>query len=325
MKSDFSLFYSWQSDLPLECNHKYIRKCIDKAAKSIKTELNVNITIETDTRNSSGLESIENTILTKIGTCDFFIADITPVKKIEVKNNKVKGIPNPNVMFELGYAVRTLGWSRVLMINNNKYGDKETAPFDINHHNIIGYYLDNNGDNKCCELNIYQILKEKISNYDALLDEFRQLYETDYDIKLFYETETIASECELLDSINTIKNNLAYYRRQSKIWDNLIYRYNEKPSKKYLDEELHNSYSDFIDKLSEMRTEVAIYFREVKFEYREDDDRFFKIRNSHEIFNNLEEALADEKNNIKKFYRHSNSTLVSYENYRKIVQRKLKI
>lgn len=325
MKTDFSIFYSWQSDLPQKYNHYYIKECIDKAIKLIKSELNVNIKIETDTRNSSGLETIEKTILTKIGACDLFIADVTPIRTIEVENTKVKGIPNPNVMFELGYAVRALGWSRILMINNDKYGGKEIAPFDINHHNIIGYYFTDNSDKKCCGQNLYQILKEKISHYEELVEEFRQSDEIGLDIKLFYETETIVRECELLDSIKTVQNNLAYYRRHSKIWDSLIYRYHDNPSNKYLDEELNNSYSNFIEKLEEMWSEAAISFREIEFPSREDDDRFFKIQNSYEIFDNPDEASADEKNNITKFFKLGKDALTAYEEYRKNVQRKLKI
>ena len=324
MKTDFSIFYSWQSDLPQKYNHYYIKKCIDKAIKLIKSELNVNIKIETDTRNSSGLETIEKTILTKIGACDLFIADITPISN-DVKNAKVKGIPNPNVMFELGYAVRALGWSRILMINNDKYGGKEIAPFDINHHNIIGYYLDDKSNQDCCELNLVQILKEKISNYEDIIEEFRQSDEIGLDIKLFYETEDIVKERILLDSIEFLQQNCAYYKSQSKIWDRLIYRYKGHPSKKFLDEELDKSYSNFIEKLEEMWSEAAISFREIEFTSREDDERFFKIRNSYEIFDNRDEALADENKNITKFYDLGKATLTAYKEYRRNVQRILKV
>lgn len=325
MKTDFSIFYSWQSDLPQKYNHYYIKECIDKAIKLIKSELNVNIKIETDTRNSSGLETIEKTILTKIGACDLFIADVTPIRTIEVENTKVKGIPNPNVMFELGYAVRALGWSRILMINNDNYGGKEIAPFDINHHNIIGYYFTDNSDKKCCGQNLYQILKEKISHYEELVEEFRQSDEIGLDIKLFYETEDIVKERILLDSIEFLQQNCAYYKSQSKIWDRLIYRYKGHPSKKFLDEELDKSYSNFIEKLEEMWSEAAISFREIEFTSREDDERFFKIRNSYEIFDNRDEALADENKNITKFYDLGKATLTAYKEYRRHVQRILKV
>ncbi len=324
MKTDFTIFYSWQSDLPKKCNNYYIKKCIEYAIKKIIAELKVNIKLETDTRNSSGKDSIEDTILSKIGACDFFIADITPIYKIE-NEGKVKGLPNPNVMFELGYAVKTLGWSRILMINNDTFGNREIAPFDINHHNIIGYYFDNVNDNAKSELNLYNILKEKTSHYDNLLKEFQQSDEIEFDLKLFYETENIACECELLDSIELVQNNLAYYRRHSKIWDSLIDRYNNKPSKKYLDEELNDSYSEFIEKLSNLRIESAVSFKEIEFQSREDDDRFFKIRNSYEIFDNQDEAFADENNNIKKFYKLGEDALIAYKKYRRVVQRKLKI
>ena len=41
------------------------------------------------------------------------MADITPVVKVGEKF-----IPNPNVMFELGYALSALGFERVILIYN---------------------------------------------------------------------------------------------------------------------------------------------------------------------------------------------------------------
>lgn len=42
-------------------------------------------------------------------------------------------------MFELGFAVHSLGWERVICVCNEEYGNIETQPFDISKHRIITY------------------------------------------------------------------------------------------------------------------------------------------------------------------------------------------
>jgi hypothetical protein len=52
--------------------------------------------------------------------------------------------PNPNVLFELGYAVAHLGWQRVIMLFNDEFGKLLDAPFDIDRHRISSYKLSPN-------------------------------------------------------------------------------------------------------------------------------------------------------------------------------------
>lgn len=42
-------------------------------------------------------------------------------------------------MYELGFAVRSLGWDRIICICNQGYWNVETLPFDISTHRIITY------------------------------------------------------------------------------------------------------------------------------------------------------------------------------------------
>ena len=51
-----------------------------------------------------------------------------------------KKSPNPNVMVELGYAVKTLGWERIICLCNTDYGNQ--YPFDIAHNRITGFSLE---------------------------------------------------------------------------------------------------------------------------------------------------------------------------------------
>jgi hypothetical protein len=58
------------------------------------------------TRDTSGSPNIALKILEKIQAADVFVADITTVTAPGAK----RPCPNPNVGYELGYAVATLGW-----------------------------------------------------------------------------------------------------------------------------------------------------------------------------------------------------------------------
>jgi hypothetical protein len=124
------IFYSWQSDLPSETNQSAIRKAIEAyIAKSDTTFL-----LEEATRDESGSPNIPQTILTKIRSADLFIADISTINSADAPK---RPSPNPNVVFELGYAVTFLGWKRIILLFNNSYGTfPKDVPFDFDRHRI---------------------------------------------------------------------------------------------------------------------------------------------------------------------------------------------
>ena len=134
----FKIFYSWQSDLPSNKTRNFIRDCIDEAIDLAEESEAIEAERDEATKGMTGSPNIVTTLFSKIDDCDFFIADIslcfTETQKHEKKS------PNPNVMLELGYAVKTLGWERVLCLCNVDYG--EEYPFDIAHNRITRYSLE---------------------------------------------------------------------------------------------------------------------------------------------------------------------------------------
>lgn len=131
------LFYSWQSDLPNNTNRGYINNCIEKASKKIY-EVNNSISeysIDSDSRDESGTPDLVSSIFSKIDECDIFIADISI---INTTSNQRK-TPNPNVLIELGYASKALGWDNILCLFNSEYGKIEELPFDIRFRKPIQY------------------------------------------------------------------------------------------------------------------------------------------------------------------------------------------
>lgn len=154
------IFYSWQSDLEKKYNTNFIEEIIKKLSKQF------NLEYDESTRYAPGSPDIRKTILDKIREADIFICDITT---IATKNNKE--IPNPNVLFELGYAMSCLGESNIIMIFNENYGDINNLPFDIKGQRITKYKFNEDLKNKKIEIkkdlesklkhNIEIIIKQK--------------------------------------------------------------------------------------------------------------------------------------------------------------------
>ena len=135
MKPYVKIFYAWQTDLPDETNRRLIRESLRTACSAIEDEFkseHLRLELDEATRGESGSPNIPQSIQKKIEESDIFIADITTVNKPARKSKKT---PNPNVVFELGYAVAHLGWSRVILLFNKAYGTfPDDMPFDFDRH-----------------------------------------------------------------------------------------------------------------------------------------------------------------------------------------------
>lgn len=134
----FKIFYSWQSDLPGNKTRNFIRECIDEAIDLAQESEAVEAERDEATMGTTGSPNIVTTLFSKIDNCDLFIADLSLCFTEERQNEKKS--PNPNVLLELGYAVKTLGWERVICLCNTDYGDK--YPFDIAHNRITDFSLE---------------------------------------------------------------------------------------------------------------------------------------------------------------------------------------
>ena len=143
-KKEVRVFFSWQSDLPKKSNQDTIREALKDASKKLK-DSNPGMEIEIDeaTRNTPGSPNIADTILEKIYTSDIFVADVTPITLAGEK----KPCPNPNVSFELGYAVSQLGWARVILLFNKRHGKIATdLPFDFSQNRVSQFEVDESLD-----------------------------------------------------------------------------------------------------------------------------------------------------------------------------------
>jgi len=140
MKLPFTIFYSWQSDLDAKYNRNFILDALEKSVKALGRDdsITLDALVDRDTMGLPGSPSIVESITAKIAKSDLFIADISIISP----KGKHRPTPNPNVLFELGYASAILGWERIILIQNTSYGGPEELPFDLRGRRILTYQVD---------------------------------------------------------------------------------------------------------------------------------------------------------------------------------------
>lgn len=134
------IFYSWQSDLPAKYNRNAIRGALRKAKLTLESSgAASSIELDEATSRTSGSPNISLKIIEKIQNADVFIGDITTV----ISKRGYRPCPNPNVTFELGYAVAELGWDRIILMFNKEFGKfPNDVPFDFAQHRAMLFRLD---------------------------------------------------------------------------------------------------------------------------------------------------------------------------------------
>lgn len=102
-------------------------------------------TIDKDTKGVSGTPPIVDTIFKKIDSSCVFVADLTFVgKRLDDRPT-----PNPNVLLEYGWALKSLGHARIITLMNTAYGtpSDDTLPFNMKHLRWpITYHLPDGAD-----------------------------------------------------------------------------------------------------------------------------------------------------------------------------------
>ena len=130
------VFYSWQTDLPNATNRGLIQKALENAAKAIRNDESIQVepVVDRDTIGVPGAPDIAETILAKIERAQTFVCDVSIINK-----GAARPAPNPNVLIELGYAIKTLGFSKIIMVMNTAFGEPELLPFDLRQRRVITY------------------------------------------------------------------------------------------------------------------------------------------------------------------------------------------
>ncbi len=134
-----SIFYSWQSDLPSKTNRYFIEESIKKSLGDINKDSRIIACIDRDTKGELGSPDIRDSIFQKINHSKFFVCDVS------LNDNQT---PNANVLIELGYAIKSMGWNKILCLFNTQTGEIEDLPFDINHNRVTPYNPNVSGEKK---------------------------------------------------------------------------------------------------------------------------------------------------------------------------------
>lgn len=109
-----TVFFAWQTDSPSTDNKTFIWDALCAAIGSAQSGQTAEEAQrpESDTRGLSGAPDIVEAIFAMIRWCSVFVADVTLI----AATPSGKRVPNPNVLIELGYAARSIGWDRVVLV-----------------------------------------------------------------------------------------------------------------------------------------------------------------------------------------------------------------
>ena len=138
-----TVFFSWQSDLAETRN--VVQAALLRAIRGLNRNLALEeaLRLDEDTSGVAGWPEITSTILDKIERCELLVADITPINGPQ---SDLRLTPNPNVLFELGYALATgMGRTRIICVVNAAYlpgGDPKELPFDVRGSRPLKFFLE---------------------------------------------------------------------------------------------------------------------------------------------------------------------------------------
>ncbi|MDX2107114.1 MAG: hypothetical protein SFY67_11995 [Candidatus Melainabacteria bacterium] len=171
--NSFVVFYAWQSDLPNKSNRGFIKGCLEKAIKNLNREISIeqsprdtekdsnSIELDHDTKGVPGSPDLASTIFQKIDAADLFVADVSFIGE---KKDGSKLFPNPNVLIELGYALKVLGSDKVIIVLNSSTGSSEQLPFDIRHKRQVVYNAQEGSENSAEKQNLVRLFSSAIQN-----------------------------------------------------------------------------------------------------------------------------------------------------------------
>lgn len=134
------IFYSWQSDTPSATTKNLIGRALQDAIALLNADARVEdadrddeeaAMLDQDTAGVPGSPPIVETIFGKIDRAAAFVSDLTYVA--ERKDGRLS--PNPNVLFEHGWAWKSLSWRAVISVMNVAHGHPRDhpLPFDLQH------------------------------------------------------------------------------------------------------------------------------------------------------------------------------------------------
>ena len=150
------IFWSWQSDTPGRTGRFLVRDAIRDAIDRLKQSAEIeeptdlqrldSLHLDQDRQGLPGSPDLAQAIFRKIDAASVVIADVTIVsrgkrrKDSTGKTVKGRAFINPNVGIEVGYAIKAVGDTNLLLVVNAYHGATEDLPFDLRHKAISLVY-----------------------------------------------------------------------------------------------------------------------------------------------------------------------------------------
>lgn len=266
----FVIFYSWQSDVKKNTNNFFIKKSIEKAIKKIRREIDLELSLDKDTEKTSGSPNIADTIFKKISTCNLFICDVTIINKKQLSFNRIRKTPNPNVLIELGYAIKAVGWNRIICVCNTNFGKLENLPFDIRQNRIATYELKTNANisqKQICEKKLvntlYTAIKSITDNYEQIIKEQKKDDINTYDLNKFKEIELFCPESQLNEILNFIIGNFVSYDEYYSFFYSITYFF-ELEKNKFINSDLNTTFEIFVKSIVEFVTYCSTHLHSLE-------------------------------------------------------------
>jgi hypothetical protein len=136
MNSTQTIFFSWQADTDTKTGRNLLERVLERAVGRIGSDVTIDeavrdLELDRDTQGAPGFPPIVDTIFRKIDQAAVFVPDLTFVgKRLDGRPT-----PNPNVLIEYGWALRSLTHGRIVPVVNAYYGEPtaENMPFDMRH------------------------------------------------------------------------------------------------------------------------------------------------------------------------------------------------
>lgn len=238
-----TLFYSWQSDLNSDEHHYLIRDALKNALRIINKEIEFELSLDKDTQKTTGSPDIVDTIFRKIRSADIFVADVTIVNP-DYAGRKT---PNPNVLIELGYAVRALGWERIICVVNTDHCRLEDLPFDIRNNRTTTYSVAKAGI-KVAEKSLTDIFtianRAILDDYDGIVKRFIKDDYIGHDKAVFEKINEIASQGEIFESLDILCTSLSINKTHYRLWDQ-VEEFRKELENHFLNSELQEAFENF--------------------------------------------------------------------------------
>lgn len=187
-----TVFYSWQSDTRAAANRTLIQGALEAAAKELRSDNSIGVepVVDRDTLATPGAPDIGATILEKIDASAAIVADVTIVSA----NDMERPTPNPNVLIELGYALKSLGERKLILVQNLAFGGPELLPFDLRQKRVLTYDSPAEADSRVDARRRLQAGLREALALILMKEERRPASEYPIELAISYEETRIRSE-----------------------------------------------------------------------------------------------------------------------------------